>query len=54
MLLLSSADFLQTYFLRTTIRVSDGLDQDQDRRSGLGPNCYTASMERVKKHQTTL
>ena len=44
MLLLLSADFfLKLTFsknsFRNTIRVSNGLDPDQDRRSDLGPNC---------------
>ena len=46
MLLLSSVDFFQNYFFsknsyRNTIRVSNGLDPDKDRRSvgpDLGPN----------------
>ena len=48
MLLLSSADvFSKSTFsynsFRNTIRVSNGLDPDQDRRSvgpDLGPNCF--------------
>ena len=39
---LSFADFFQTTSLRNTIRVSNGLDPDQARRSvgpDLGPNC---------------
>ena len=47
MLLLSSADFFQIQFfkknlIRNSIRVSNSLDPDQDRRSvgpDLGPNC---------------
>ena len=45
MLLLSSADFFKNIkkkYSRNTIRVSNGLDPDQDRRSGgpdLGPIC---------------
>ena len=47
MLLLSSADFSKFTFLkrnvfRNTVRVSNGLDPDQDRHSAgsdLGPNC---------------
>ena len=61
MLLLPSADFFQNIFFSkhsfmNTIRVSNGLDQDQDRRSvrsDLGPNCLqrlsvATSKERVK------
>ena len=47
MLILSSADFFKINFLenksfRNILRMSNGLDQDQDRRSvgpDLGPNC---------------
>ena len=47
MLLLSSVDFFQSYFFfnyfyRNTIRMSNGLDLDQDRPfvgPVLGPNC---------------
>ena len=53
---LSSADFFKlifsTFSFSATIRVSHGLDQDQDRRSvgpELGSNRYAASMERVKE-----
>ena len=41
-LLLSSADLFQNNNFRNTIRESNGLDPDQDRRSvgpDLGPNC---------------
>ena len=57
MLLLSPADFNQNEFFqkpsfRNTIRLSVGLDPDQDRRSvgpDLGPNCLQSIISRRQK-----
>ena len=54
MFLFSSADFLQNYFFKnkspkTTIRVSNSLDPDQDRHSvglHLGSNCLQKAIGR--------
>ena len=55
-MLLSSADFFQNHFLkhsfRTTIRVSNSLDPDQDRHfvgPDLGPN-YLQRLSNGKSH----
>ena len=58
MFLFSSADFLQNYFFknkppRTTIRVSNSLDPDQDRHSvglHLGSNCLQKAIGRRQNY----
>ena len=58
MFLFSSADFLQIKFLenkppRTTIRVSNSLDPDQDRHSiclHLGSNCLQKAIDRRQNY----
>ena len=66
MLMVYSADFsfqnqlFQKISLRSTIRVSNGVNQDQDGRSGLGPKClqrfsspddkFTLDRQRVRRY----
>ena len=53
MFLLSSADFFKHFFpknFRNTIRVSNGLDQDQD-RPDLCPNCLQRLSADDKRRQ---
>ena len=53
----SSSDFFQKTSFRNTIRVSDGLDSDQDQRfvgPDLSPNCLHIGYQQAKKKHAKL